>query len=103
MASTSTLKVVDNVVAHLDSDDPNPAPLSEIRTYALKFAEADTTAKLINNIFKGKQDNGALPFFILRFGGGDDQNKDTAVSAVSDERTNTGIGTAPSAKVKDGQ
>src|SRR5205814_6547060 len=46
MASSDTLKLIDNVIKQLDSDNPNPAPPTEVRSYILKFAHAVATAKL---------------------------------------------------------
>src|SRR5206468_835749 len=105
MASTSTLKAIDQVIAQLDADNPNPVPPTEMRAYTLKFASAVATAKIVNDVFKAtsnrNNNNDDYPFYILRFGGGDDQKKEPGVNAVADDRTNTLIVTAPAARLKE--
>ena len=99
MGSTTSLKLIDDILKHLDS---NPIPASEMKSYQLKFAQAEATAKLINNLFKPpKSDNNDYPFFYRRFSGGDDEaKKDIKVNAAFDERTNTIIITAPAEALK---
>lgn len=94
MGSTGSLKLIDDIIKHLDS---NPIPASEMKTYQLKFAQAEATAKLINNLFKPpKSNNDDYPFFYRRFGGGDEEaKKNVTVNAAFDERTNSLIITAP--------
>jgi len=94
MGSSVQLQMIEDIVKKLDS---NPIPASEMKSFPLKYAQAESTAKLINTLFKpAKSDNNDFPFFYRRFGG-DDQasSKDVKVNAVSDERTNTLIVTAP--------
>jgi general secretion pathway protein D len=99
MGSTASLKLIDDILKHLDS---NPIPASEMKSFPLRFAHAETTAKLINDLFKApKSDNNDYPFFYRRFGGGDDDaKKDIKVNAAFDERTNTIIVTAPAEALK---
>ncbi|MDB5321778.1 MAG: gspD 1 [Phycisphaerales bacterium] len=96
MGSPGQLTLIENILKKLDS---NPIPASEMKSFPLKFAQAEATAKLINNLFKPpKSDNSDLPYFMRRFGGGEEQSsKDIKVNAVFDERTNTLIVTAPAA------
>lgn len=105
MASTSTLKLIDKVIEQLDSDNPNPVPPSEMRAFPLKFAAADATARIVNNVFKaggGRSGSDEYPFYMMRYGGGGETaSKEAAVNAVADERTNTLIVTAPTARLKE--
>jgi general secretion pathway protein D len=97
MGVPATLKQVEEMIGRLDS---NPLPASEVRPFALKFAQAETTAKLINDLYKPPApQNNDYPFFIRRFGG-EEQSKDVKVNAVFDERTNTVIVTAPAEALK---
>jgi general secretion pathway protein D len=98
MGSTSSLKLIDDIIKHLDS---NPIPASEMKTYQLKFAQAEATAKLINNLFKPpKSNNDDYPFFYRRFGGDEEAKKNVTVNAAFDERTNSLIITAPADALK---
>jgi general secretion pathway protein D len=95
MASVNSLKIIDDIVKHVDSDDPNPAPETQMKAFALKYASAEDTAKLITNIFKvQKQNNDDFPFFFNRFGSNDDDKKALKVTASFDQRTNTLIVTS---------
>jgi general secretion pathway protein D len=97
-ASAGTLKTVEDLVKGLDS---NPVPVSEMRSFPLKFAQAEATAKLINNLYKPpRQENNDFPFFIRRFGGEETTSKGPQVNAQFDERTNTLIVTAPADVLK---
>lgn len=101
MASTSSLKIIDDIIKHVDSDDPNPAPETQIKAFALKYAAAEDTAKLITNIFKPqKQNNDDFPFFFNRFGSNDDDKKALKVTAAFDQRTNTLIVTSSAEGLK---
>jgi general secretion pathway protein D len=101
MASTSSLKIIDDIVKHVDSDDPNPAPETQMKAFALKYASAEDTAKLITNIFKvQKQNNDDFPFFFNRFGSNDDDKKALKVTAAFDQRTNTLIVTSSAEGLK---
>ena len=94
-APVETLKVIDGILTQLDE---NPtAAFSEIRAFPLKFAEAESTAKLITTMFQGDQGNNQgddFPFFRPRFGG-QEQPLRFKVTASFDERTNTVIVSAP--------
>ncbi len=100
MASSGTIKTIDEVLAKLDTDGLNPAPASELRAYPLKFAQADATAKLINDVFKENKGSN-FPFFL--FGGDESQSQTSgpAVNAVADDRSNTVVVTAPVEKLKE--
>jgi general secretion pathway protein D len=98
MGSTASLKLIDDIIKHLDS---NPIPASEMKTYQLKFAQAEATAKLINNLFKPpKSNNDDYPFFYRRFNGDEEAKKNVTVTAAFDERTNSLIITAPADALK---
>jgi general secretion pathway protein D len=99
MGSPVQLALIEGILTKLDS---NPVPASEMRSFQLKYAQAEATAKLINNLFKPpKSDNDNLPYFLRRFGGGEEtSSKDIKVNAVFDERTNTLIVTAPAEALK---
>ncbi len=98
MGSTGSLKLIDDIIKRLDS---NPIPASEMKTYQLKFAQAEATAKLINNLFKPpKSNNDDYPFFYRRFGGDEEAKKNVTVNAAFDERTNSLIITAPADALK---
>jgi type II secretion system protein D len=94
MASKESLKSVDQIVAQLDTEAPNPAPKAVIRLYPLKFAAADATARLINDLFKSSQNPSFLELLFGEMPSDEDQHK-IVVTAESDDRTNTVIVTAP--------
>jgi general secretion pathway protein D len=73
-----------------------------MRAFPLKFAQAEATAKLINNLYKPpRQENNDFPFYIRRFGGEESSTtKGPQVNAQFDERTNTLIVTAPADVLK---
>jgi type II secretion system protein D len=93
-ASSGTLKTVEDLVKRLDS---NPVPASEMKSFPLKFAQAEATSKLINNLYKApKSDTSDYPFFYRRFSDeSSGSTKGPQVNAQFDERTNTLIVTAP--------
>ncbi|HEX4795115.1 MAG TPA: secretin N-terminal domain-containing protein, partial [Humisphaera sp.] len=93
MANAATLKTIDGIVQQLDSQDPNPAPASQLHAFPLKFAVAEDTAKLINSVFKVQQDTGnSYSSYIMRIlGQSSDDKKDWKINAAFDERTNTVI------------
>ena len=101
MGSADTLKTVDLVLRQLDADTANPAPAAQIRAFPLRFAIADSTAKLVNDTFKPPENNAPSPFFFFNGNpsGGDDDKKQVPVNAVPDERTNTVVVTAPPEKM----
>jgi general secretion pathway protein D len=89
MASAASLKTIEEIIKNVDSDDLTTAATTQMKVFPLKYAVADDTAKLINTVFKQK-DNNDSPFFFIRFGGGgDDQKKQVQVNAAADPRTNT--------------
>jgi general secretion pathway protein D len=99
MASSDKLDLIAGIVKRLDTDNPNPAPATEIHAYQLRYAAADATAKLINDVFKTAKP--AQPLIFLLEGIQNQEDKGPAVNAVSDDRSNTLIVTAPPDKVKD--
>ncbi|MGA2230726.1 MAG: secretin N-terminal domain-containing protein [Tepidisphaeraceae bacterium] len=103
MASAGTLKVIDGIIQQLDTDNPNPAPPANVRFFPLKFAAADATAKLINNLFKptSNNNNGILALIYGQDFGNNEDEKKVNVNADYDERTNTVIVTGPPEKLKD--
>jgi general secretion pathway protein D len=94
MASSDTLNMIDGIIQHLDTDAPNPAPPSEIKMYALKFAAADATAKIVNDVFKPGEGN-TSPFIFLIRAAGPEEDQKVGVNAQADDRTNTVIVTGP--------
>jgi general secretion pathway protein D len=98
MGSAASLKLAEDILKHLDS---NPIATAEMKTFQLKFAQAEATAKLIMNLFKPqKQQNNDYPFYIRVFSQGEETKKGPEVNAVFDERTNTVIVTAPAESLK---
>ncbi|HUB26694.1 MAG TPA: secretin N-terminal domain-containing protein [Tepidisphaeraceae bacterium] len=93
MAPEPTLKLVDGIVARLDTDHVNPAPPVYMRLYTLRYAAADATAKLINNLFKPPQNNNLLEL-LYGFEPSEQQSKINVV-AEADDRTNTVVVTGP--------
>ena len=90
MASVSSLKIIDDIIKHVDSDDTNPAPDTQIRAFPLRYASAEDTSKLITNVFKEqKQNNDDFPFFFSRSSNSEDEKKALKVTAAFDQRTNT--------------
>jgi type II secretory pathway component GspD/PulD (secretin) len=94
------LKIIDGLLLKLDS---NPVPASIIRSFPLKYADAETTSKLVETIFTPPQQNGGgFPFFFGRRGGGQQQTENKQpVTASFDDRTNTVIVTAPAEAMKE--
>jgi len=98
MGTPATLKMVEDLLKKLDSD---PAPATEMKSFSLKYAEADATAKLINNLAKpAKGDNDNYPFYYFRMRSDDEKKQDFKVNAVSDDRTNTLIVTGSAEAIK---
>ncbi len=93
MASTSTLRVIDDIIKHIDSDQSKAVSTTQTRVFTLKYAEAETTAKLINDVFKAPSNNDS-PFFYIRFNSSDESRKEK-VNAAFDARTNTVVVTGP--------
>ena len=114
-APPAIMKVIKEILDKLDAD---PAAMSQVSLFQLKFADADSAAKLINTIYGNSatggtstqtQTGGAGGRFNFGGGGGGGGGggrgggqTDTSagakiyVNAVSDERTNTVVVTAPS-------
>jgi len=94
-----TLKTIDDILTKLDA---NPVPASEIKSFVLKFAEAEATGKLVSSIFHPQeQNNEDLPFFFPRFGSNNEQSSKVKVYTAFDDRTNTLIVTAPADAMKE--
>jgi type II secretion system protein D len=88
MASTASLKTIDDIIQHIDADEVSAAQSTQMKVFPLKYAVADDTAKLINTVFKAPKNNDDFPFFIVRFGGGEEK-KQLQINAAADPRTNT--------------
>lgn len=88
MGSAASLKTIDDIIQHVDSDDLTTAATMQMKVFPLKYAVADDTAKLINNVFKPPKNNDEYPYFFMRFGGGEEKNKQVQVNAAADPRTN---------------
>jgi general secretion pathway protein D len=101
-ASSATLKLIDDIIARLDSDNTSPVAPVAVRYRVLKFAAADATAKLINSMFKQAQDTNNPYYYIYGNGraGSDQGAKEAPLVAVSDDRTNTVIVTGPPERMK---
>jgi general secretion pathway protein D len=100
MASNSTQKMIDDVLDRLDADNPNPAPATELRSYILRFAQADATARLINNVLKAPASNNGFSYMFYGFGD-NSEDKKPAVNAVADDRSNTVVVSAPTERFKE--
>ena len=88
-----TLKSVEELLKKLDA---NPMPASEIQAFPLRYADAESTSKLITSIFKPQNTNDTGYFRFFYFGSGDEQQSNKVkINAAFDERTNTVIVTAP--------
>jgi len=92
---TDSLKTIDEILQKLDA---NPVPTSEMKSYPLRYADAEATSKLITSMFQPRDNNNDSPFRIIFFGGGGggDQSK-VKITSNFDERTNTVIVSAPAA------
>ena len=96
---SDSLKMVDDILKKLDS---NPMPPSEMRSFPLKYADAEAISKLVASVFQPKDDNSGFPFRIFFFGGGGgDQSNKVKVNTAFDDRTNTVIVTAPAEAMKE--
>jgi general secretion pathway protein D len=95
VASSQTLKTIDEIVAHLDSDAPNPASTTQTRVYTLKFADAEETAKIINTVFSAPKNGPQLPILFIDIAPAQESNKEIPTNAVADDRTNSVVVTAP--------
>lgn len=92
-----TLKVIDDLLKRLDVDPSNA--VSEIRSFTLKFAQAEATAKLVTSIFKTEQKDQDQDRYSYYYGPRmpqeSDQGQTFKINVAFDERTNTVIVTAP--------
>jgi general secretion pathway protein D len=95
-APTDTLKLIDTILKELDS---NPEPESELKAIALKYADSDATAKLLNSTFN-PEDTGSRGFFMLMTGRGGQTDQHVHVNITSDPRTNSLIVSAPADAMK---
>lgn len=97
-APADTLKVIDRILAELDS---NPVPDAELKTFRLKYADAETMSKTVASMFKGGdgQQERPFPFFFGQQPGGQQAAK-VPVQATFDERTNSLIVSAPAEVLK---
>ena len=84
-APPDAMKVVEQIVREIETE---PASNLEIRSYALKYADADDTAKLISGMFQPDQQQAAS-------GQISHQPLKAKVLANADDRTNTVLVTAP--------
>jgi general secretion pathway protein D len=101
MASAGTQKMIDEVLDRLDVDNTSPAPATQLRSYLLHFAQADATAKVVNDIFKQPSSNNGYPYYFFGGGGDNADDKKAGVTAVSDDRSNTVVVSAPLERFKD--
>ena len=99
MASTSSLKIIDDIIKNVDADLTSPAAETQMRAFPLKYAVAEDTAKLINSVFKPPKNNNDDFFFFFPRNTGDDK-KDLHVNAAFDLRTNTLIVTGSAEGLK---
>lgn len=97
-----TLKVIDNLLKQLDVEPSNA--LSEIRAFPLRYAVAESTAKLIESVFKSEdkdnQNSRYGYFFGPMMNQGQDSGQQVKINVAFDERTNTVIVTAPPPTLK---
>jgi general secretion pathway protein D len=100
-ASTAQLKVIDAIIKQLDSDNPNPAPPSTMRAFPLKYADAEATAKMVNDIFKAPKQSESLEDILFGDRGRNEEKPGIVVNAVPDDRTNTVIVVAPESTLSD--
>jgi general secretion pathway protein D len=100
MASSDQLKAIDEIIEHIDAENPSFAPQSLVQVFTLKFAAADATAKLINSIYGGTSNSSPLDYIFYNRGGSSDDQSAVKVNAVSDDRSNTVVVTGPADKLK---
>jgi general secretion pathway protein D len=94
-APTARIKDVEALIQQLDT---TPMVSGDLRVIHLKFADAAVVAKIIEDMFKPKDnDNGGgrFPFIIFNPFAQQQQNKGIKINVTSDERTNTLLVTAP--------
>ena len=97
-APSAPLKIIVELIEkELDS---NPMPASQLKAFPLKFAQAEPTAKLLNNLFKPTDDNSTrMMYYFGGMPGGGDQSK-IKVQITFDERTNAVIVQGPAEAIK---
>jgi len=98
MASTSTLKTIEQIVKSIDTGEPHQITETTTKFFPLQYADAEATAKLINDVYKAQSNNDS-PYYFIRFNN-DDQKKDK-INAAFDARTNTVIVTGPVHSIPD--
>jgi len=97
-APTEALKLIETILKDLDN---NPVPTSQLKAFPLKFANAESTAKLIGSLIKGEEQDAMSEFpFYMRFGRGPQAAK-PKVSVSHDERTNSVVVSAPAEVIKE--
>ncbi len=84
---SDSLKLVDKIIEALDKNETTAA---EVRIFTLKFADADSAAKLITDMFKSDDQNpfGRF-FFYYGYPQQDSSGKTAKVTATADYRTGT--------------
>jgi len=100
VASSGTLKTIDQIVSRLDSDTPSTASTAQTRVYTLKFADAEATAKVVNTVFSAPKNGPQLPILFIDIGPAQESSKETPTNAVADDRTNSVIVTATFERLK---
>jgi general secretion pathway protein D len=96
-APTETLKLIDNILKELDS---NPEPAAELKAIALKYADADATAKLLNSTFKPDDGGGGRNLFAMLYGMATPEAQHEHINITADPRTNSLIVSAPADAMK---
>jgi type II secretion system protein D len=98
-APASTLKVIEGLISKLDTDDQTRA---DLKVFQLKNAEAFSVSILLEDIFKPKdtESDNDFPRWFYYGSGGNNNKKAPKMTAVSDDRTNTVIVTAPTEMLK---
>ncbi len=94
-----SLKIVDKIVESLDGDE---VPTMEVRVFTLKFADADSAAKLVTDMFKEDKGGDNNPFRIFYYGMPQQEQgtKSAKINATADFRTGTLVVTAPPVQMK---
>ena len=99
-APEPTLKVIEGLIKDLDA---NPVTVTDLKVFHLENAKALDVSWLLEDIFKPKDDAGGGQDVIRYFyydGGGAQSKKAPKMTAVSDDRTNSVIVTAPKEMMK---
>ncbi|QOV91160.1 secretin N-terminal domain-containing protein [Humisphaera borealis] len=94
------LKLIEGIIKDLDN---NPIPASQLKAFPLKFADAETTAKLIASVIKGEE-NRSSPFddmgYYGRFSRSSGGGEKPKINVTHDQRTNSVIVSAPAEVLK---